>query len=117
MLKRQYWWDLTHLQHRSLVATLTLQAILVVGVVAAVPWVVRRFGWGAGALVVCMVLLPALGSRDFQGSGRYLLGAFPALIVVGERLSQRRLTPWWCGVSAVVLAVLAAGFAHGMYLA
>ena len=89
VLKRQYWWDLTHLQHRSLVATLTLQAILVVGVVAAVPWVVRRFGWGAGALVVCMVLLPALGSRDFQGSGRYLLGAFPALIVVGERLSQR----------------------------
>ena len=117
VLKRQYWWDLTHLQHRSLVATLTLQAILVVGVVAAVPWVVRRFGWGAGALVVCMVLLPALGSRDFQGSGRYLLGAFPALIVVGERLSQRRLTPWWCGVSAVVLAALAAGFAHGMYLA
>ena len=47
------------------------------GGVATIPAVVRRFGWRYGAYVGVLVLVPAVGSQDFQGLGRYLLGAFP----------------------------------------
>ncbi len=35
-----------------------------------------------------LVVIPAVGSQDFQGMGRYLLGAFPAFAVLGSLLAD-----------------------------
>ena len=37
----------------------------------------RRFGWGYVAYCVGRARHPALGTKDFMGSGRYVLAAFP----------------------------------------
>ena len=92
---------------------------LAIGSILLVPKVVRRFGWGYGLYVLVLVGIPAVSSKDFYGLGRYLLGAFPVLAVVGEWLAERRLvtrTAVW-SVSAVALGYLAYSYARGQYLA
>jgi hypothetical protein len=61
-----------------------------------------------------------VGSKDWQGTGRYLLAAFPVFAVLGLRLVER-----WSptarravlAASTVMLVFLASGFARGFYLA
>jgi hypothetical protein len=106
-------WDL-------LVLTLgwTFQALLVLGALCLVPAVIRRVGWGYAAYVIGVVAIPLLGSKDWQGTGRYLLAAFPVYFVVGWWLSGRpRLRVGVLTASAVVLIFLASAFARGFYLA
>jgi hypothetical protein len=65
-----------------------------------------------------LVLVPAVGSQDFQGLGRYLLGAFPAFAVAGSLLAERPAARRWVlPLSALVLVVYAGMFANGRYLA
>jgi hypothetical protein len=53
-----------------------------------------------------------IGTKDFQGTGRYLLALFPCFLVLGGYLADRRALRWaWWSVSAIVL--LAGGFAFG----
>ena len=92
---------------------------LAIGALLLVPKVVRRFGWGYGLYVLVLVGVPAVSSKDFYGLGRYMLGAFPVLAVVGEWLAERKLitrTAVW-SVSAVALGYLAYSYARGQYLA
>jgi hypothetical protein len=110
-----------HLHWDRLIYTLgiTFQALLVVGALCLLPAVVRRVGWGYALYVVGVVAVPILGSKDWQGTGRYLLAAFPVLLVVGGRLagwapSRRRSL---LGVSAALLVFLTSAFARGFYLA
>ena len=44
----------------------------------------RRFGWGYAGYVLGIIAIGAIGTKDFLGAGRYLIGAFP---------SSRR-SPW-----------------------
>src|SRR5262245_53035873 len=68
---------------------LVLQLAAAAAVAASVPAVGRRFGWRYAAYVAVVVALPVIGSQDFQGTGRYMLGAFPAFAVAGSLLAER----------------------------
>lgn len=96
---------------------LLIQAALWVLVVATVPAVTRQFGRRYGAYLVALVVVPAIGSQDFQGMGRYLLGAFPAFallgsLLAGHRWARRVVLP----LAAVGLVVFTGMFANGRYI-
>ncbi len=95
-----------------------IQGTLTVLFLLAVPFVARRFGWAYGAFTLMVVAMPALGSKDFVGLGRYLVAAFPVFALAGEWLSER--SPWVrrpvlaaCFVGLVYLSSL---FGRGYYL-
>ena len=94
-----------------------LQGALVVAVAVSIPSVGRRFGWGYGAFVACLVLALTLISRDYLGAGRYLMAAFPVAAWFGERLADRPAwrTAWLVG-SGLLLCLGAAGFAQSRML-
>lgn len=118
LLKSQYWWELTHFVHRSLELTTTVQAFVLLAGLVLVPFVGRRFGWGYAVFQLVLVAMPAIGSKDFMGVGRYLMVLFPTHALIGEWLSGRsvRLRTVYFAVSGTGLVVLAAAFAHGVYL-
>ena len=95
------------------------QGALTVGALVLVPRIARRFGWAYGALVLLGMGLPALGSKDFQGTGRYLLAAFPVFALAGEWLGHQtaRRRAWLLGTSAALLLVLTHLYARGYYVA
>ena len=99
-------------------ATTTAQAVILVLVLASVPAVGRRFGWGYGIYVAALVAFPLVSVSTFMGVGRYLLPAFPCFALAGKWLEGRRLLRWaWLSLSAVAMFVMAAGFARSWYLA
>ena len=117
LVKQQYFdaWSLGF-DGRHL-ATTTAQAVILVLVLASVPAVGRRFGWGYGVYVAALVALPLVSVSTFMGVGRYLLPAFPCFALVGEWLAGRQVVRWvWFSVSAVALVVMAAGFSRSWYL-
>jgi hypothetical protein len=118
--KQPFWHRLVHLptSGTQYFACIAFQAVLAVAVLALVPIVIRRFGWGYGAYTFAVLGLPFLSSKDFQGLGRYALAAFPAFAVIGAELQERpRLRRWWLPVSAPVLLFLTAAYSRGAYLA
>lgn len=117
LLKEQYfdaWYlgfDGRHL------ATTTAQAVLLMLVLGSVPAVGRRFGWGYGAYVLGLALLPMVSVSTFMGVGRYLLPAFPCFALAGAWLAPRRwATVSWLCLSSIALVVMTAGFARSWYL-
>lgn len=98
---------------------LVAQALLACAAVALVPAVWRRFGSGYGIYTLLVLGIPFVGSKDFQGLGRYVLAAFPVFLLVGQYLAVER--PWLTRrvvtISGGLLVLLSAGFAHGLYLA
>jgi hypothetical protein len=97
---------------------LVAQAALSVAALASVPIVRRRFGDAYALYVALIVAVPMASSKDFQGMGRYLLGAFPVAAVLAERLAARPRALALvvvCGVPALMLFV--SWFAKGNYLA
>ena len=64
-----------------------VQAIVTVVALVAVPFVARRFGAAYGAYTLFAVGLAALATKDFQGMGRYMLGAFPLFALAGTLLA------------------------------
>ena len=119
LLKDQYFRDLFAFSRPAFVLTTTLQAAFLLIGLASVPFVGRRFGWRYGIFTLVLVALPLYGSKDFMGSGRYVLALFPTFVLVAERLS---IAPLWqrvsyFGASSLAALVLSLGFAHGIYLA
>ncbi|HET6952350.1 MAG TPA: glycosyltransferase family 39 protein [Acidimicrobiales bacterium] len=116
-LKRDFFATIARWPDRFYTHGLVIQSALGLLVLAATPTVVRRFGWRYGTYLVVLLLIPAIGSQDFQGLGRYLLGAFPAFAVLGaflaERPGLRRLV---LPASAAVLVLFTGLFANGRYL-
>ncbi len=72
------------------VPRLLIPAIFVLIALVLVWWVRRRFGWGYAAYTFLAVFLPALSTKDFMGTGRYLLAAFPVLAVAGDLLATTK---------------------------
>jgi hypothetical protein len=96
---------------------LILQALLLVGALLLVVSVVRRFGWGYGSYVLVLLLIPLIGTKDFQGVGRYVLAAFPCFAVAGGWLADKPVPrAVWLSVSAVLLLLLSSAYARGYYV-
>lgn len=96
---------------------LILQAVALLAALALVPLVIRRLGWGYGAFVLTLLVIPLLGTKDFQGVGRYVLAAFPCFAVAGQLLAPRRsVRLGWFVVSAGLLLLLSSGYARGYYV-
>jgi hypothetical protein len=66
----------------------------------------RRFGWGYAAFTFVSLAIPIIGTKDFMGSGRYVLAAFPVLAAAAVVLTAERRPRW---LAPVVLAVLFLG--------
>ena len=97
---------------------LVVQSLIALGVLLLIPAIVRRFGLRYGAYTAVLVALPVIGSQDFQGVGRYMIGAFPAFALVGEYFADRRVVARLAlPASAGCLALGTGMFAHGLYLA
>ena len=67
--------------------------------VLLLPRVCRLFGWGYLAYAVVVLAIPIIGTKDFMGTGRYVLAAFPVIAAAGQFLADRRrqwIAPGWC---------------------
>jgi hypothetical protein len=118
--KEVFWHRLAHLPDSGTqyFASIAFQAVLVIALLALVPLVVRRVGWGYGLYSLAVLGMPLLSSKDFMGLGRYALAAFPVFAVLGAELHRRpRLLKAWVPISAIVLVFLTAAYSRGAYLA
>jgi hypothetical protein len=97
---------------------LLVQGTLALLALAAVPFVGRRFGWGYAGYMFVVLVIAMVGTKDFQGLGRYVLAAFPVFALIGEQLTEspRSLRHAAIACSGLALVLAAAGFAHGLYL-
>lgn len=95
-----------------------VQGLLLVLAAVVTVLVVRRLGWGIATYNLLVVLPPLLGSKDFQGSGRYVLAAFPSLVVLATVLVDRPVARRaWLVASGIALVVLTHLYARGYYVA
>jgi hypothetical protein len=94
------------------------QALACLAAVLLLRTVWRRFGWGYAAYTVVSLAIPIIGTKDFMGSGRYVLAAFPvmaaaAVVVTGER-RPRWLAPVVLAVLFIGLCIAAVAFINGV---
>lgn len=93
------------------------QLVAVIAVIVVVPAVRRRLGLGYAAYVGAIVGIVAIGTNDFVGPGRYLIGVFPVAVLIGEWLGRhRRSAIAWLVVSGTALATQTVLFARDVYL-
>jgi hypothetical protein len=96
---------------------LVVQALVTVVALIAVPFVARRFGAAYGAYTLGAVALPAIAASNFQGLGRYMLGAFPLFGLAGTLLAERpRARVPVLAAAGVLLVIGTFGFARNWYL-
>jgi hypothetical protein len=98
---------------------LLAQALLTLGFLVGALLVLRRFGWGYAVYALAIVVIPLLGTGDFQGMGRYLLGCFPVFAAAGDWLAgphRQLLRRGALIVSATGLIALTSLFARRYYL-
>jgi hypothetical protein len=101
-----YGWNL------DLAVRLTAQALMVLLAILLLRRVWRLFGWGYLAYAVVVLAIPLIGTKDFMGTGRYVLAAFPVIAAGGHLLATIRFR--W--VRPVVLAVFGAGLLVATYV-
>ena len=89
----------------SIALLLTLQALAcLAAVLLLLPRVRRLFGWGYLAYAAVVLAIPIIGTKDFMGTGRYVLAAFPVIAAAGDSLATRSAGGWarsrsrccWC---------------------
>ena len=96
---------------------LTAQAIMCLFAVLLLPRVYRLFGWGYLAYSVVVLAIPIIGTKDFMGTGRYVLAAFPVIAAAGQFLATRRqnwLRPLVLSLLGVGLLVATLVFSMGV---
>ena len=84
------------------------QALACLAAVLLLRTVWRRFGWGYLAYTVVSLAIPLIGTKDFMGSGRYVLAAYPVLAAAAVVLTADRRPRW---LAPLVLSVLSVGLA------
>jgi hypothetical protein len=89
--------------HWSTAVLLVPQALAVVAAVLLVRIVWRRFGWGYAAYTVVSLAIPIIGTKDFMGTGRYVLAAYPVLAAAAVVLTGDRRPRWLAPVVLVGL--------------
>lgn len=95
-----------------------VQGLLLFGALALVPRIIRRFGWTYALYTLGVIGLALVGTKDFQSSGRYLIGAFPCFAVLAEPLAARPPLRFVVLVlSLLALVVMAVAYGRGTYLA
>lgn len=115
------WWrtgDTVEFEKWLYAVGVVVQGVLVLGFLWLAYKAWRRFGWGYGLYSFVLLAIPLVGTKDFQGAGRYLLAAFPCFLVLGEMLAPRpvlRRVVWV--ISGAVLLGWAFGFGRGYYVA
>jgi len=92
---------------------LTVQALFCLAAVLLLRRVWRRFGWGYLAFCAVVLAIPLLGTKDFMGTGRYLIAAFPVVAAAGDALASSRHVRW---LRPLVLSVFAVGLLLGTAL-
>lgn len=90
---------------------LTPQAAASLVAVLLLPRVQRLFGWGYATLAAGVLAIAIVGTKDFMGTGRYVLAAFP-VIAAGADLIARRPTRW---IAPLALGLSAAGLVTATY--
>lgn len=93
--------------------TLGIQALFCLGALLLLRRVRRRFGWGYLAFCAVVLAIPLLGTKDFMGTGRYLLAAFPVIAAAGDLLSSSPHRRW---LRPLVLSAFAIGLLVGTSL-
>lgn len=98
--------------------TVLLQGFLVLAFVFFAILVWRRLGWGYGVFCLAALAIALIGTKDFQGTGRYLLTTFPCFLVLGTALAERPRWRWgvWI-VSGILLVAWSLAFGRGYYVA
>lgn len=96
---------------------LVLQAAACLCAVLLLRRVWQRFGWGYAAYAAVVLLIPILGTKDFMGTGRYVLAAFPVMAAAGDYLAGLRHR-WVCwailGLCTAALVLLTALFGRSV---
>ena len=92
------------------VALLVPQAVACLIAVLLLRTAWRRFGWGYTAFAVVSLAIPIIGTKDFMGSGRYVMAAFPVLAAAAVVLADRHRPRW---VLPAALGVMAFGLLLG----
>lgn len=101
----------------SIALLLTLQALACLAAVLLLRRVWRRFGWGYLAYSAVVLAIPIIGTKDFMGTGRYVLVAFPVLAAAGDYLAtteRRWVRPVVLSLCGVLLVVLTTLFGRGV---
>ncbi len=96
---------------------LTAQAVMCLFAVLLLPRVYRLFGWGYLAYSVVVLAIPIIGTKDFMGTGRYVLAAFPVIAAAGQFLAtrpQKWLRPLVLGLLGIGLLVATLVFSMGV---
>jgi len=94
-----------------------VEAVVVLVALVAVPFIARRLGAAYGAYTLFAVVLPTLATKDFQGMGRYMLGAFPLFALAGMLLAGRpKLRAPVLAAAGALLVIGAFGYARHWYL-
>jgi hypothetical protein len=96
---------------------LTAQAVMCLFAVLLLPPVHRLFGWGYLAYSVVVLAIPIIGTKDFMGTGRYVLAAFPVIAAAGQFVAtrpQKWLRPLVLGLLGVGLLVATLVFSMGV---
>ena len=100
----------------DLAARLTAQALMMLVAVLLLRRVWRLFGWGYLAYAVVVLAIPLLGTKDFMGTGRYGMAAFPVIAAAGHVLATARhrwLRPVVLGACLAGMLTIAFVFATG----
>ncbi|MEX1216960.1 MAG: hypothetical protein WEA11_00405 [Acidimicrobiales bacterium] len=110
--------DTASFEKAQYAVTVIVQGLFVLGFLFLAWQVWKKFGWGYGLYCFSMLAFVLLGSKDFQGAGRYLLAAFPCFAVLGGYFADRTRLRWvWWSASGIVLLVWVFAFGRGYYVA
>jgi len=87
------WFKVTYVDtllrgHPLKALSITAQLVMCVIAVVLLPRVRRSFGWGYCAYAIVVLAIPLIGTKDFYGTGRYVLVAFPVVAVAGLLLAE-----------------------------
>ncbi|MET0864534.1 MAG: hypothetical protein ABWZ98_09400 [Nakamurella sp.] len=93
------------------------QALMCLLAVLLLHRVWRRFGWGYAAYSLVVLAIPIIGTKDFMGTGRYVLAAFPVLAAAGDYLAgrnQKWIRPLVLALTGIGLVAATVVYASGV---